>query len=107
MALVLTSTAFAPNGPIPALHTCQGKDISPPLAWSGAPEGTRELLTIFPAKHFVMPQERLRNALQLIRDELAQRGAEFIEPALRGKPCERWQEIRGQRNAKDALGQFH
>jgi Raf kinase inhibitor-like YbhB/YbcL family protein len=35
----LTSTAFADGGAIPALYTCDGKERSPPLAWSGAPEG--------------------------------------------------------------------
>jgi excinuclease ABC subunit B len=32
-----------------------------------------DFVTIYPAKYFVMPQERLRNALGLIRDELAER----------------------------------
>ena len=41
MALVLTSTAFSPNGSIPKLYTCEGSDISPPLAWADAPDGTR------------------------------------------------------------------
>ena len=40
MALVLTSTAFEPGGAIPAAYTCQGKDLSVPLAWSGLPAGT-------------------------------------------------------------------
>jgi excinuclease ABC subunit B len=35
--------------------------------------------TVYPAKYFVMPQERLRAALQGIRDELAERHARFIE----------------------------
>jgi hypothetical protein len=39
-ALALTSTAFAEGGSIPSGHTCDGDDVSPPLAWSGAPEGT-------------------------------------------------------------------
>jgi Raf kinase inhibitor-like YbhB/YbcL family protein len=39
VALVLTSTAFAEGGGIPAKHTCDGADVSPPLAWSGAPSG--------------------------------------------------------------------
>ena len=39
--LALTSTAFVAGGSIPARHTCDGEDVSPPLAWSGAPEGTR------------------------------------------------------------------
>ncbi len=37
-----------------------------------------ELVTIYPAKYFVMPEERLRNALQGIRDELAERHAQFL-----------------------------
>jgi Raf kinase inhibitor-like YbhB/YbcL family protein len=46
MALTLTSPAFASGGPIPALHTCEGRDISPRLEWSGAPDGTRSLALI-------------------------------------------------------------
>lgn len=46
MALALTSTAFTHNGPIPKLYTCQGKDISPALAWSGLPAGTKSLALI-------------------------------------------------------------
>src|SRR5438105_6066895 len=36
----ITSTAFAAGQPIPAVHTCEGQDVSPPLAWSGTPPGT-------------------------------------------------------------------
>ena len=39
-ALDVTSSAFSDGGAIPGRHTCDGDDISPPLAWSGAPEGT-------------------------------------------------------------------
>ena len=46
MALALASTAFAQDGAIPATYTCQGKDISVPLAWSGLPAGTRSLALI-------------------------------------------------------------
>jgi len=46
MALALTSSAFSRSGPIPKLHTCQGKDISVPLAWSGLPAGTNSLALI-------------------------------------------------------------
>jgi Raf kinase inhibitor-like YbhB/YbcL family protein len=41
MALDLSSVAFQQEENIPAKYTCQGEDISPPLAWSGAPEGTQ------------------------------------------------------------------
>ena len=36
----LTSTAFAEGGPIPRPFTCDGQDISPPLAWRDPPAGT-------------------------------------------------------------------
>jgi Raf kinase inhibitor-like YbhB/YbcL family protein len=44
--LQITSNAFAANGDIPSSHTCQGKDVSPALSWSGAPAGTRSLALI-------------------------------------------------------------
>jgi Raf kinase inhibitor-like YbhB/YbcL family protein len=46
MTLKITSSAFQPNGPIPSLYTCEGKDISPPLAWSGAPANTKSFALI-------------------------------------------------------------
>ena len=46
MPLALTSPAFAPGREIPVTHTCEGRDLSPPLAWSGPPEGTRSLALI-------------------------------------------------------------
>jgi Raf kinase inhibitor-like YbhB/YbcL family protein len=46
MALKLTSPAFENQGEIPAVYTCDGKDLSPALAWSNVPEGTRSLALI-------------------------------------------------------------
>jgi Raf kinase inhibitor-like YbhB/YbcL family protein len=46
MPFTLSSPAFAPNGPIPSKYTCEGADISPPLEWSGAPNGTRSFALI-------------------------------------------------------------
>jgi Raf kinase inhibitor-like YbhB/YbcL family protein len=46
MAFVITSPAFIENGPIPRQYTCEGGDISPELAWSGAPRSTRSFALI-------------------------------------------------------------
>ena len=46
MALTLSSTSFTHQGEIPSQYTCEGKDISPPLAWSGAPEKTKSFALI-------------------------------------------------------------
>lgn len=46
MPLVLTSPAFAAGAEIPRRHTCQGGDLSVPLAWSGVPADARSLALI-------------------------------------------------------------
>ncbi len=46
MALTLTSSAFKPQGHIPAKYTCEGDDLSPPLAFGGVPQGTKSLALI-------------------------------------------------------------
>jgi hypothetical protein len=42
----ISSTAFSDQGEIPALYTCEGRDISPPLAWSDTPAGAKSLALI-------------------------------------------------------------
>lgn len=46
MPFALTSAAFEQGRSIPARYTCEGDDVSPPLAWSGAPEGTRSFALV-------------------------------------------------------------
>jgi Raf kinase inhibitor-like YbhB/YbcL family protein len=46
MALKITSDAFKHNGEIPALYTCDGQDVSPPLKWAGVPAGAKSLALI-------------------------------------------------------------
>ncbi len=40
------STAFEEGGMIPKQYTCDGMDISPPLAWTSVPEGTKSIALI-------------------------------------------------------------
>jgi hypothetical protein len=42
----LTSTAFIEGAAIPAKYTCDAKNVSPPLKWSGVPAGTKSLVLI-------------------------------------------------------------
>lgn len=46
MALQMTSTAFNEGKIIPPEYTCDGRNISPPLAWSGIPNHTKSLALI-------------------------------------------------------------
>lgn len=46
MPFTLSSSAFSNNGSVPDIYTCDGNDASPPLAWSGVPEGTKSLALI-------------------------------------------------------------
>ena len=42
----VTSSAFDEGGTIPAKHTGEGEDTSPPLKWSNVPDGTRSFAVI-------------------------------------------------------------
>jgi len=46
MTLKITSTAFQQAGSIPSKYTCEGPDVSPPLAWSGVPANAKTLAMI-------------------------------------------------------------
>jgi len=46
MPLIVKSSAFTDGQEIPRRHTCEGEDVSPPLAWSGAPAGTKTFALI-------------------------------------------------------------
>lgn len=42
----LVSSAFDDGAAVPRQFTCDGADRSPPLQWSGAPEGTRSFVLL-------------------------------------------------------------
>jgi len=46
MTFRITSPAFDHHGEIPRKYSCDGDDISPPLAWFGVPAETRSLALI-------------------------------------------------------------
>jgi Raf kinase inhibitor-like YbhB/YbcL family protein len=46
MTMTLSSPVFARGGEIPTRYSCKGDDVSPPLAWSTEPAGTKSLALI-------------------------------------------------------------
>ena len=46
MTFNLSSSVFAASASMPTKYTCEGANISPPLAWSGAPASTKSFALI-------------------------------------------------------------
>jgi Raf kinase inhibitor-like YbhB/YbcL family protein len=46
MTFTIESPAFRNGGEIPAKYARDGDNVSPPLIWSGAPDGTRSYLLV-------------------------------------------------------------
>jgi hypothetical protein len=46
MTLTLSSSAFAHEEAIPTAYTCEGRDVPPPLTWSGVPARAQSLALI-------------------------------------------------------------
>ena len=46
MSIHVTSTAFNEGENIPKEYSCDGENLSPPLAWSDVPQGTQSLVLI-------------------------------------------------------------
>jgi Raf kinase inhibitor-like YbhB/YbcL family protein len=42
----ISSDAFEDGASIPSRHTCDGANVSPPLSFAGAPQGTRSLALV-------------------------------------------------------------
>jgi Raf kinase inhibitor-like YbhB/YbcL family protein len=45
-SMEIVSAAFQHQGAIPAKYTCEGKNVSPPLAWSGVPAAAKSLALV-------------------------------------------------------------
>jgi Raf kinase inhibitor-like YbhB/YbcL family protein len=46
MTIKITSSVFTEGSIIPNRYTCDSEDVSPDLAWTGVPEGTKSLALI-------------------------------------------------------------
>jgi Raf kinase inhibitor-like YbhB/YbcL family protein len=57
-AFTLSSAKFEHQSEIPALYTCDGKNVSPPLSWSGEPAKARSLALIVEDPDAAEPPKR-------------------------------------------------
>ena len=57
--LTVTSSAFENQGWMPARFTCDGENVSPALAWDGAPEGTGSFVVWMEDRDVPAPALRL------------------------------------------------
>ena len=46
VSIIIESSAFMENQSIPSKYTCDGLNVSPPLAWKNIPEGTKSIVLI-------------------------------------------------------------
>jgi len=56
--LKLTSPAFENRGKLPIQFTCEGEGISPPLKWTGVPDGTASFVVIMDHQPTHQPKPR-------------------------------------------------
>jgi Raf kinase inhibitor-like YbhB/YbcL family protein len=82
-SLTITSSAFAHNATIPRKYTGDGQDISPPLSWSGLPEGTKELALIVDDPDAPTPQPWVHWVAYHIPPDTSAL-PEGVAPSLRG-----------------------
>lgn len=73
-ALKLTSLAFVDHAPLPEKYTADGAGVSPPLAWTGLPAQTSEVLLIVEDADSPTPQP-LVHAIAVLPTEHASDGA--------------------------------
>lgn len=85
MAIGVSSPAFEAGGTIPRRHTGEGEDVSPPLEWSGLPEGTRELALICDDPDAPMPEPFVHWVLYKIPANKSGLSEGSAEGALEGR----------------------
>ena len=86
--LTINSSAFENNAPIPRKYTADGDNTSPPLAWTGAPPGTRSYALIVDDPDAPDPRAPQRTWVHwVLYDIPAETNALAADVAKRGLPA--------------------
>jgi len=70
MSLEITSPAFKQGGEIPMTFTCEGKDLSPALAWRSVPRETSSLVLIVDDPDAPDPKKPMRTFVHWVLYDL-------------------------------------
>jgi len=65
-SIQLKSDVFINNGEIPTVYSCAGKSYSPPLQWSGIPDGTKSLVLLMTDVDAPSPNANLLNIVHSV-----------------------------------------
>ncbi len=87
--LALQSAAFADGEGIPVEHTCDGQNVSPPLAWGQPPDGTRSFT-------LVMDDPDARGWVHWVVFNLPAEARGLPEGDRRGDAPSRWRNARAR-----------
>lgn len=79
--LILTSPAFSHAAAIPVRHTCDGEELSPPLAWENVPEGTKSFVLIVDDPDCPDPTAPKRTWVHWVRYNIPGSASELAEGA--------------------------
>jgi Raf kinase inhibitor-like YbhB/YbcL family protein len=89
--LIIQTPAFAAGAAIPKRFTEDGEDLSPALAWSGVPDGTKELAMIVDDPDAPMPQPWVHWVIYGLAADaagLAEGVAKSARPAVPAGACQ-------------------
>jgi Raf kinase inhibitor-like YbhB/YbcL family protein len=84
MPMKITSPAFEQGREIPARYTCEGEDVSPPLAWSEIPSGAKTLALIVDDPDAPDPAKPQRTYVHWVVYDIPVSAASLKENASKG-----------------------
>ena len=84
MPMTLTSPSFGAKAEIPAVHTCEGADTSPPLEWSGVPGRAKSLALVVDDPDAPDPKAPKMTYVHWVLYNLPPATARLAEGAARG-----------------------